>query len=236
MNIPSSDKCILSDETLVNNTEHTNNKTNEEVCENLDKSLTRTVYEKYSFYFDYPMLTEHGSVQVFNNFVILTIPQKLNSQDKYLELLGKNQNIQFVFNNQVLFDFNWLPIYTIDDFYKCKHMFYKCYQEYTKLINNYFWPFSYFENKTYDEHMTVFDYPDYYLSCFESEQLTLIELTIKNNNCSKQKNHKAHSPINVEFCIGNNSLFNTKHLLKSLPIDVVHFVISFILFKLIKFC
>ena len=29
MNIPSSDKCILSDETLVNNTEHTNNKTNE---------------------------------------------------------------------------------------------------------------------------------------------------------------------------------------------------------------
>ena len=187
-------------------------------------------YEQYKFYFDYPSLKEYGSVQVFNNRIHLIIPDKGYSHDQYQKLNGIHQNIQLIINNQLILTSQWLPIYTINDFYKCRHLFQKCYQSYAKLIDTNYWSLSEPKTKNYDELTTVSKCSDYSLSCIENNRLTLIDL-----NIIQPKHELRYDHNYVEIFMGSHSIFNSKQLFSSMTSDVAQFLISFLLFKLIKY-
>ena len=140
-----------------------------------------------------------------------------------------------VIDNQIFFDLDWIPIYNAEDFYKCKAMFLKCYEEYTKFIYNAFWTQP---PKNCDEHITMFNDYNYTLNCTENKNLTLIELTLKsyettlqcesNSSCISGETIAKH----FQLCVGTHCVLNTETKLNLLPVHTVYFVISFILYKL----
>ncbi len=137
-------------------------------------------FEKLFYAFDFPSLTENGWIDISDNSIVLTFPEKptVYVKDAY-DII---QNSQLFVNNQLVFAIDWLPIYTLLDFLRVKDMLEKCLQSYTNLIGEkVFVPHTYLwaPNKIFNSAVTNFSKgDDFILYCYEDPNTSQIQLTL----------------------------------------------------------
>ena len=190
-------------------------------------------FEKLFYAFDFPSLTENGWIDISDNSIVLTFPEKptVYVKDAY-DII---QNSQLFVNNQLVFAIDWLPIYTLLDFLRVKDMLEKCLQSYTNLIGEkVFVPHTYLwaPNKIFNSAVTNFSKgDDFILYCYEDPNTSQIQLTLpESTDCNTDIS------INFQICIGKNIVFCAQRDLSSLSkINDIHFILQFILYKLIKY-
>ncbi len=187
------------------------------------------------------MLQTYGYVQVINNHkIIVHVPIK----PEHSAFSSKpNRQVQFYFNNQLVFFSEWLPILTNQDRNKFKSMFYQIWYEYSKMIQHKYWPLPPYGPALHNEVLTIYDKPSYYLACSESFKTTSIELTTKypssttatatatSTSAARSSSHTV--PVHIQFYFGNNLILCSETQLPHLNCDDLHFVLSFILQKFI---
>ena len=186
--------------------------------------MTWNFTEEYDYCFDEP--TRIGHVAISNNNVILTFPEKIESET-YQKL---DQTVTFCLNHQLTFDFEMLPISTLNDFLSCKNMLYRCFYEYTILTQLNYYTSADFIPKYYKNLATTFENPHYYLACLENVNTTSIELLLKEDQIDTPQ-----YPIHFQLFCGKQLLFCTKTSFPMLKAESVHFIVAFILYKLIKY-
>ena len=76
--------------------------------------------EKLLYTFDFPSLEENGWLEISETSIVLTFPERPNVYVK--EAVDISQNSQLFLNNQIVFALNWIPMYTITDFYRVKEV------------------------------------------------------------------------------------------------------------------
>jgi len=215
----------------IENSEQDNN-------QNTETSLTENLesFEKFMYHFDDPLLKETGYVQVFKKKIIVLFPERVRTTNYSLEI----PNIQFFINKQLVLHYNWLPVFTSTDLVKCKDMFARLYFEYSSSIGCNTWPSSHFYPKLCDETVTVYNTPSYFMYCFENSNTTSVELELKVKNSMLQPysiSSDVHNPIatHVQFYIGSYLTFCSETTLKNLDAETISIILSFILYKLVKY-
>jgi hypothetical protein len=188
--------------------------------------------EKLLYTFDFPSLEENGWLEISETSIVLTFPERPNVYVK--EAVDISQNSQLFLNNQIVFALNWIPMYTITDFYRVKDLLEKCLHSYTRSIGKeHFIPHIYpwAPIKIYSSAITNFQKEkDFILYCYEDLNTSQIQLTIPENSKSV-----TDLPLNVQICIGKNIVFCAQRDLSSLSQSDISFIIQFILYKLIKY-
>ena len=189
-----------------------------------------TYSERFMYYFDYPGLCESGYVETSPNKITIKFPEKKNVTLK--NEFCCNQDVMMFINNQQLFAYQWLPIYTLQDFYKVKDIFNRCYFEYSKLNNWNHFENAYFFSTNHNDKITSYNKQSFKLSCFENLYCTSIDIFIP---ITTTKN-TYFSAIEVQIYIGTNLIFSNKRDFKNmLSVHDVYFLTNFILNKLNKF-
>ena len=189
-----------------------------------------TYSERFMYYFDYPGLCESGYVETSPNKITIKFPEKKNVTLK--DEFCCNQDVMMFINNQQLFAYQWLPIYTLQDFYKVKDIFNRCYFEYSKLNNWNHFENAYFFSTNHNDKITSYNKQSFKLSCFENLYCTSIDIFIP---ITTTKN-TYFSAIEVQIYIGTNLIFSNKRDFKNmLFVHDVYFLTNFILNKLNKF-
>ena len=193
------------------------------------KVMEDTYSEKYMYYFDYPGLCESGYVETSPNNITIKFPEKKNVTLK--DEFCCNQDVMMFINNQQLFAYQWLPIYTVQDFYKVKDIFNRCYFEYSKLTNWNHFENAYCFSTNHNDKITNYNKQSFKLSCFENLYCTSIDILIPITTTK----HTYFSSIEVQIYIGTNLIFNNKRDFKNmLSVHDVYFLTNFILNKLNK--
>ena len=189
-----------------------------------------TYSERFMYYFDYPGLCESGYVETSPNKITIKFPEKKNVTLK--NEFCCNQDVMMFINNQQLFAYQWLPIYTLQDFYKVKDIFNRCYFEYSKLTNWNHFENAYYFSTNHNDKITSYNKQSFKLSCFENLYCTSIDIFIP---ITTTKN-TYFSSIEVQIYIGTNLIFSNKRDFKNmLFVHDVYFLTNFILNKLNKF-
>ena len=189
-----------------------------------------TYSERFMYYFDYPGLCESGYVETSPNKITIKFPEKKNVTLK--NEFCCNQDVMMFINNQQLFAYQWLPIYTLQDFYKMKDIFNRCYFEYSKLTNWNHFENAYYFSTNHNDKITSYNKQSFKLSCFENLYCTSIDIFIP---ITTTKN-TYFSSIEVQIYIGTNLIFSNKRDFKNmLFVHDVYFLTNFILNKLNKF-
>lgn len=184
-----------------------------------------TSSEKYAYRFDNPNI-ELGYVTISENNVILTFPEKVEDEIYIHNTI--NQNVMLHLDNQILFDYNWLPICTINDHLKCKDMLYKCYQEFMLMSHCTYRTSAYVSPRYYESLVTTFNNQNFNIYCLENMFQTSIQLEIK-----EEEEDENQSPIQFQIYCGKKLVFCSSML--TLNKDAVHFIVVFILYKLLKY-
>jgi hypothetical protein len=215
----------------------------------LDEEEYCYVTEKFTYNFEFPNQTQPGYVHVENDKIVLLFPEPSST---YVPKYPHTQTVQFFLNRQVVFDYQWLPIYSLNDFYRVKDMIAKSFQEYSNKTykNNFLAPKTICCNTKYFEEMfTICETKHFYLSCIEDVYTSSIILDLKaisklfptlNSNSNSNSNPMPFSesnlnPMHVQIFIGSNLIFSThRDLLPFLDTSMIHFVTQFILYKLLK--
>jgi len=172
------------------------------------------------------LVQTHGYIQITNNKIIVHFPIK---PDHTVTFKSMHQ-IQFVFNNQVIFHSEWLPILTHQDRTKFKSMFCQIWYEYSKLTHYKYPPLPSYGPSVHDEIITNYDKPSYYLACSETYNTTSIELTTRSS--TKSTSHT--TPVHIQFYFDHHLILCSQVQLRHLEPDDLHFVLSFILQKLMN--
>ena len=194
------------------------------------KVIEDTYSERFMYYFDYPGLCESGYVETSPNKITIKFPEKKNVTLK--DEFCCNQDVMMFINNQQLFAYQWLPIYTLQDFYKVKDIFNRCYFEYSKLTNWNHFENAYYFSTNHNDKITSYNKQSFKLSCFENLYCTSIDIFIP---ITTTKN-TYFSSIEVQIYIGTNLIFSNKRDFKNmLFVHDVYFLTNFILNKLNKF-
>ena len=189
-----------------------------------------TYSERFMYYFDYPGLCESGYVETSPNKITIKFPEKKNVTLK--NEFCCNQDVMMFINNQQLFAYQWLPLYTLQDFYKVKDIFNRCYFEYSKLTNWNHFENAYYFSTNHNDKITSYNKQSFKLSCFENLYCTSIDIFIP---ITTTKN-TYFSSIEVQIYIGTNLIFSNKRDFKNmLFVHDVYFLTNFILNKLNKF-
>jgi hypothetical protein len=186
--------------------------------------------QKYVYKFNDPYVLESGFVHVTNNRIIVRFPIKPDPNKRFEPM----HNVQLYLNKQIIFSSTWLPILTIQDLFKFKTMFYQIWHEYT-LMTDRFWIPSSFVPFVQSECMTTLNQPSCKLSCFENGYITTVELdttTVNSMACSAPPHHSV--PIHLQFYFGSHLLLCSEKDLQNLDVATLHFVLSFILQKLMN--
>jgi hypothetical protein len=78
------------------------------------------ITEKFTYNFDFPDQHQPGYMEIDNNKIVVMFPEQFHSTHvpKYPHI----QSIQFYLNRQLVFSYDWLPIYSLNDFYRVKDM------------------------------------------------------------------------------------------------------------------
>jgi hypothetical protein len=97
-----------------------------------EKEATETLL----YTFDFPMLTESGSVKITNNQIVLLFPKKPTIYVRVSIKIPRNINV-FINDNQ-RFSLDWIPIHTWPDYVRALDMFEKCLESYSFLTDNTF--------------------------------------------------------------------------------------------------
>ena len=95
--------------------------------ENPDLEVVES-FDKYMYRFDDPSINELGYVKISENYIEIFFPEISDSESN--KGWKNNHNATLYVNNNKVFDYNWLPMSSINDLAKCKDMLYKCYQEF----------------------------------------------------------------------------------------------------------
>ena len=197
---------------------------------NVYKVIEDTYSEKFMYYFDYPGLCESGYVETSPNKITIKFPEKKNVTLK--DEFCCNQDVMMFINNQQLFAYQWLPIYTLQDFYKVKDIFNRCYFEYSKLTNWNHFENAYYFSTNHNDKITSYNKQSFKLSCFENLYCTSIDIFIPITTTQ----NTYFSSIEVQIYIGTNLIFSNKRDFKNmLFVHDVYFLTNFILNKLNKF-
>lgn len=198
-----------------------------------DESESYKFTEKYVYYFDQQTVLQSGYVDISDKKITVVFPEKKsNTNQKELSV----QNITLFINNQLNFSFSWLPIYSQNDYYKIKDMLSKCYFEFLRK-NNYENCMLYdslpYRALYFDHSETVIIDKYFSVNCFEDYFNTSLEINI----CKKETTIPSANGIDVEFFIGHHKIFCSQSSLKNFMTGENYtYVISFLLYKLIKFC
>jgi hypothetical protein len=193
------------------------------------------VTEKYSYNFDFPnSASQIGYVEITNNKIRLMFPELLDSP-RHFHKYAHTQSIQLIINRHVMFSYDWLPIYSVKDFYRVKDMLSKAFHEYSnRTQRNHFiaQKVIYNQIRQFNLLSTVIDTDKFHLTCNEDDYSSIISLDLK---CSDfQLPDQTEQPIEVEIYIGHSLMFCTSRDLETLDSHLQHFVTQFILHKLIK--
>lgn len=189
------------------------------------------ICEKYIYYYDFPTLKENGYVEICNDIIIIKFPEKPPSFVNHMNQNNVHTNVQLFLNTKLVFDYQWLPIYTFQDHIRSNSILQKAVEEYMRLTHFNFSIDNYNSNNFYDERKSIHDYKHFYLQCLETKHLTSIELELRSPNVMYCDN----VPIQLQLYIGNNPIFCTLRDLKCLDNTSLQFVVCFILNKLIKY-
>jgi len=171
------------------------------------------------------LVQTYGYVQVMNDKITVHFPIK---PDHTISSKPIHQ-VQFYFNNQLIFYSEWLPMLTNQDRHKFKSMFYQIWYEYSKLTNHKYWPLPSYGPAIHNELITIYEKPSYYLSCSETYNNTSIELTTKSSQSTKSSSHT--TPVHIQFYFDSHLILCSETQLPHLECDDLHFVLSFILQK-----
>jgi hypothetical protein len=188
--------------------------------------------ETLSYAFDFPLTTESGSVHITDHQIILQFPEKPSSFVKYIKI---PRNINLFIDNSLQFSLDWIPIHTWSDYSRMRDMFEKCLQSYTYLTDGdtTFSPHTYLWNpvKWATSISTNFSQSSgFSLDCYENNNDTCIQLDLPTSEqCEKE------TPLHFQICIGKNIVFCThRDLLCITHAAHVHFIVKFILYKLLN--
>jgi hypothetical protein len=198
----------------------------------LHQNTTQNSSEKFIYHFDYPNLIESGYVNILENKIIILFPEKKFDNVQQKECYLSYQDVLLFINKQLKFSYSWLPIYTINDFYRIKDMLCKCLIEFRKNTNlihnfeNYYYP------KYYNEVVTEIKNDFFQINCFENKWTTTIEIDFQNNENKKFKLDDT-LPI-LEIYIGKNLVFSSNDYNCLCKTDVF-FLLDFILHKMLKY-
>lgn len=140
--------------------------------------------ERYYYHFDYPELSEWGLIAISAEQIILQFPEK--KSDVIPNSFKNYKHFNLIINNQVRFDLQWLPIYTVNDFHKTKDMIYKCYSEFYKKIfpNKISSQIHDFNPVHYNSQYTHHTFENCKITCLEDSSLTNIEIVFENQSQS----------------------------------------------------
>jgi hypothetical protein len=221
------------DENISPTTIHQNQNEQETTDEinSLDEEYFFTT-EKFTYNFDFPNQIQPGYVDIENNKVVLIFPEPSST---YVPKYPHTQSVQLFLNRQLVFSYSWLPIYSLNDFYRVKDMIAKGFQEYSNKThrNEFMAPKTICSNaKQYEEMFTICETNKFYLSCLEDAYTSSITLDLKSTN---SESNLMLNPMHCQIFIGSNLIFCTQRdLLPCLDPSMIHFVTQFILYKLLK--
>jgi hypothetical protein len=159
------------------------------------------VQNKYVYTFDCPDVNEPGYVEIKDTSIVLYFPAKSSSTKTELF----NQNIGLYINNQLKFTNQWLPIYSLNDFYKVKDMMTKLYYEFRTLNRDYCCYYeSQFYQPLYHNNITSTILTHHYnITCFEDSVNTIVDVNFTQNNANNITNSNLDSNINSNINIDN---------------------------------
>lgn len=197
-------------------------------------AIQQETTETLLYNFDFPMLTESGSVLIADNQIILNFPEKPTISVK--DSIKIPQNINVFLENNLRFSFNWIPMHTWADYYRARDMLETCLQSYSYLTGNVnFSPHTFISNpsKCHDSIITNLTIPNSFsINCLEQSYDTCIQLFLQNTTENCEKNE----PIHFQICIGKNLIFCTHRDLNLVThAKHVHFIVQFILYKLLNY-
>jgi hypothetical protein len=181
--------------------------------------------ENYTYTFDYPEVTDSGSVEIQGNSIVWSIPAKSRVDIK--EAFTPSKTFQLYVNKNLVFNSTWLPIYTVKDCHKIQEMLYKCYHEYNRLVPQTDLDVKY-PSKLCNSVTTVYELSNFYLYCFENAKITSIEIEY-------DKDYPIQSPQSLcyfQINIGNNTILSTESTFINIP--YITFVLHYILNKMIE--
>jgi hypothetical protein len=211
-----------SKEDLAQQQDLTKQEEEEEEEENQESS------DKYIYHFDTPLLKESGYIQVFGKKIVVLFPEQTETNPYSTPLK------QLYVNKQLVFHTGWLPIRTPTDFLKCQDIFNRFYSEYTALIQWNFWPPLHGLPKLFNESSTLYTNSLYSLACIANSTTTSIELDVKAEMHENEGNDSS-KPVHVQLFIGPHLVFSSEKYLQKLDTESVHFILSYILYKLTMF-
>lgn len=194
-----------------------------------DKSFTTksTLKESYIYQFDQPM-SETGLLELTSNKIMLKFPEKNTHSE--CDTVTSNYHVVFFCNNILLFSYQWLPIVSLNDFYKIKDMLKTCMNEYYRLCDLSLPNFYEFSPIYYSENIVQLDQPQFSLKLFENEYYSCVELFFNEKNTEKLVPNKF-----VEIYIGKNLVFSENLFLNmNISLKMMHTLVFFILQKLAK--
>ncbi len=186
--------------------------------------------ETLMYTFDYPMLTESGQVKITDECITLQCPEKPTVYVKDSVKIPKNVTL-FIENSHCL-SLDWIPVHTWTDYFRVKDMIEKCLQSYCNLTGNTcFTPHTFVNSSGYHESITTnFSTDNFSLSCFEHLTDTCIQLSV-----AEEINDDKETPLHFQLCIGKHIVFSTERDLHCVTnASNVHFIVQFILFKLLN--
>ena len=237
----SSDPNLLSNTNLLSQ-DHTKVKEspNSTICKvegQKDKqNFTNILYEvseKYIYHFDAPDIKEYGYVHIKNNQIVIYFPEM---NPKSVIGGGHEQfrrTLQLYLNRTLIFDSQWLPVYSVQDWYRIMDMLYKGYQEYLKNvihINS----SSHESKEQHHELVTVYNTNFFDLHCVENFQNTIIKLdTYLCYSEPKPDEHILY--CHTQIYLGINLMFCSQSTFKHFDAYTINFIVAFILSKFIKY-
>jgi hypothetical protein len=186
--------------------------------------------EKLCYNFDFPALTETGYLEINEKKIVLFFPEKSNISVK--DSIKLNQKFQFYIDNVLVFCSEWLPIHSLNDYWRFKDMIEKCLHSYAYLSGNNVHSLHTYACKDYDFYnslITDVKKDNYSLYCLEDHYNTSVQLTKANKETDMK-----HSSFQLQLYIGNNLVLCTDRDFKCLSTNDIYFIVQFVLSKLLK--
>lgn len=188
---------------------------------------TLLMIQKFSYALDYPAVTHPATLETQNNSVIVSFPRKPSVT--VTEYFRTHQTVQVFVNKQLVFDLDWIPIYSFWDFLRVQDLLCKSLIEYTNIVQGQYYVPSYSTlQPTYCSNIaTVFETNSFHLYNYETEHVTSINIDIENEIDQQDSN-----PCRFQICFDNNVNFCTEKLFKNLDVASQHFLVQFMLSKI----
>ena len=186
--------------------------------------------EKLLYNFDFPALKDTGYVEMNEKKIVLFFPEKSNNYVK--DCITLHKKFQFHINDNLVFCSEWMPLYSLHDYWRYKDMVDKCLHSYTYLSEQNFHSLHTYicrEFNLYDTIVTDVKKQAYSVYCLEDNYNTSVQLTLIHKEKTIEPN-----PLQFQLYIGNNLNFCTERDFNCLTNNNVYFIVNFFLSKLVK--